>query len=110
MASRPEPAYAATEVTPKWVLISWHHLLPPSLIIAAHPTRRQWLVTVPDRTSPHTHAHPLRRRPRNCRRDPGRVRAAPRHRGTRARRDPVLRDRYRGRLLRDGLGRRSCRT
>jgi hypothetical protein len=35
MASRPEAAYAATEVTPKWVLISWHHLLPSSLIIPA---------------------------------------------------------------------------
>src|SRR5438067_13931873 len=35
MASRPEAAYAAAEVTPKWVLISWHHLLPPPLIITA---------------------------------------------------------------------------
>src|SRR3954454_19097697 len=33
MASRPGAAYAASEVTPKWVLICWHHLLPPFLII-----------------------------------------------------------------------------
>src|ERR687883_581472 len=34
MASRPEAAYAAAEVTPKWVLISGHHLLSPSNMIA----------------------------------------------------------------------------
>src|SRR5919197_6288910 len=37
MASRPEAAYAAAEVTPKWVLISWHHLLSPSRIVAYRP-------------------------------------------------------------------------
>src|SRR5437588_620630 len=41
MASRPEAAYAASEVTPKWVLISWHHLLPSSLIIPASRPRAQ---------------------------------------------------------------------
>src|SRR2546423_674961 len=37
MASRPEAAYAAAEVTPKWVLISWHHLPSPLLIIPVSP-------------------------------------------------------------------------
>src|SRR5918912_4427103 len=37
MASRPEAAYAAAEVTPKWVLISWHHLLSPSRMVAYWP-------------------------------------------------------------------------
>src|SRR3989442_15589564 len=41
MASRPEAAYAAAEVTPKWVLISWHHLLPPRLMIAGLPRPAQ---------------------------------------------------------------------
>src|SRR5262252_3194708 len=47
MASRPEAAYAAAEVTPKWVLISWHHLLPPRVIITAPRIRTQCLLGCP---------------------------------------------------------------
>src|SRR5919199_5297527 len=45
MASRPEAAYAAAEVTPKWVLISWHHLLSPSDMIAGGAGALQLLGT-----------------------------------------------------------------
>src|SRR5262249_55911017 len=106
MASRPEAAYAATEVTPKWVLISWHHLLPPSLIITANHTRTQ----CPVRVLGVTDANNFRRRPGRPGGSPGN--AGPLRRTERAnpRGHALLRPRHRRRLLLYGLGRRGRRA
>src|SRR5216684_2185173 len=98
MASRPEAAYAATEVTPKWVLISWHHLLSPSVIILGDATLVKG-VTVDEDDVGH-----LRSRsgyPRRCPSGAGPFRLAPHIRGAG---NAVLRRGDRRRIVRHGLG------
>src|SRR5690348_7356074 len=106
MASRPEAAYAAAEVTPKWVLISWHHLLSPSVIIPGEDTLVKGLrlrpgqnvtVEVDDVSAPRRSPGPARRRPGSA----GPFRLALHICGVA---NAVLRRRDRRRLVRHGLG------
>src|ERR1051326_8909151 len=111
MASRPEAAYAAAEVTPKWVLISWHHLLPPSLIINNCPAQAQCPSTVFKRAFSKAHAFLVRGRaggPRRRTRRPRPSRCA-RWLARTDRHTLLWRGDPRG-VVRHGLGRRSRRA